>query len=193
MFKKERISIVAVFAASLFIFVTAAVAAETKATVPARESIQPGFQQQLRTPYTISYAPQQFYIEYLFENPSGKGWWTGNTHVTISVSRQDSSPSCSKYDALMLVTDQSYNISLPQVCSFTSEFTNIPVFREERIRLACGQVLRASISNATTTWQEKIVIKARYWKSTGGQEWENVAMAPITANLRCEREVKPHK
>jgi hypothetical protein len=193
MVKKEQMLFVTVFAASLFFFVSAAAAFETKPTVPVREPIKTGLQKQLKSPYTVSYAPQQFYIEYLFENPSGKGWWRGNTLATITISRQDNSPSCRKYDVIRLMAGQAYVLDLPNVCSFTKEFKNIPVFNEVSIRATCSQVLPASINNATTTRQEKVEISARYWKSTGGSEWETVAVVPITANLRCERELKPHK
>lgn len=193
MFKKERMTFITVFAASLFFFISAAAALETTTTVPGSKAIKPGLQQQLKSRYTVSYTPQQFYIEYLFENPSGKGWWTGNTYATIKVSRLDSSPSCNKYDVIVLNTNQSYEIQLPNVCSFTKEFKNIPVFNEEEVRTACVKVLPAPILNATRTLQKNIEIKARYWKSTGGQEWENAAVVQITATLRCESELKPHK
>jgi hypothetical protein len=138
---------------------------------------------------------RQSSIEYLFENPSGKGWWSGNSHATFKVSRQDKSPACSRYNVITLQSlGVGYHIDVPDLCSFSYEFKQIPVFSEERIRLACGQALAgATPVAATRTWQENVEIQARYRPSAGGEAWETVAVLPMAVNLRCEAELKPHK
>lgn len=136
--------------------------------------------------FTVSSSPKQFYIGYLFDG-SGKGWWTGNSLASITITRNDTSQQL-RFRTLILVTaGNQYTVELPQpgLSSFTVTFDRIPVFLEENIRLACTNIL---YNRGVPTYQAIISIKGLAVSGAGSEQWYTIAETfPVATSLQCQR------
>ena len=142
--------------------------------------------------FSISSSPQQFPLDYVFDG-SGRGWWSGNNLVNLTISRNDPAQALRFRSFILFSNGRQFTLNLPTpgLYSFSSTFERVPVFEEQVVRMACSNFLS---NRGPATYQAVITIKGLAVSNTGAENWYTITDGfPIIANLRCLRVIEVAK